>query len=171
MLALCGVGLAATFLEVRGGLGTTAGVPYDKVQAQVGQPIERYECPAAVVARRLRRLERGVIKTWQHEAARPPTANEVARKKLSLAAPVAGFRLNVRREAAAHLTHAGASRPDLRPEASRPEASEGEAPEVEASSSQPAGGPARRRARVAPEPAISSGADPPVSGLRTRVGM
>lgn len=58
MLAVCSLGVVA--ISPKRTVDKTGGVPYDKVEVQGGTTIERYENPAAVVARRLRKLERGV---------------------------------------------------------------------------------------------------------------
>ena len=72
----------------------TDGMPYDKVTAELGTEIERYECPAAVVARHLRSLERGVLTALQH-AQLPANSEAVRRKKRSLEPVKKGVRLTV----------------------------------------------------------------------------
>ena len=60
MLATSCVGFLA--IRPRRAADKTGGVAYGEADGHVGIPIERYENPAAVVARRLRKLEREGLK-------------------------------------------------------------------------------------------------------------
>lgn len=75
----------------------TNGVPLKDVAAHTGgQPCERYECPAAVNARRLRRLERQGIDLMQQLVAQKAPGNESTRQLVvpaAAAAPAAPRRL------------------------------------------------------------------------------
>jgi len=93
MLSACLVGLL--FITRGERIEVTNGVPYDRVDSVfVGTTIERYECPAAQVARRLRKLEYGVIGALKAEqsAAR---AEEIRKNKKALQPVRKGVKLTV----------------------------------------------------------------------------
>ena len=82
-------------------LDQTGGLPYDRVEATQGYKMERYENPAAVVARRLRSLERGVCAAMAGKQKKA----EAEQKNISVAsAQPKGTKLKVCRKTAAHHT-------------------------------------------------------------------
>ena len=105
LVAVCSLGFVA--IRPRRARNLTNGVPYDRVETQAGMRVERYENPAAVVARRLRNLERGVCAAMGVNQKRAQAQG----RRTSVATANKGVKLKVCRKQAHHSAQVAPASP------------------------------------------------------------